>query len=404
MFSRASFLLLLPLIVGLPAIGLAQLRSDPRETASMRVGPVYMTPAIQLRNLGIETNVFNQLDDPKSDFTYTFAPMLQLWLPVTRRFLLSTRSEVGVSYFRKYADQRSIDPRFLVRGDILLRRLTVFVENDFLWAKQRADTEIDDRVRRRNNITRAGVIVDLTPKFSTEVSLYQGSYGFDSNFDSVGSISYRAALSRKERGLRVGLTHRLTSRTTLVLEGETQRTRFDFAQVKDADGYRISPGVIFAPRALIGGTAKVGIRRLMPLHPVVPGFNGVVADVKLGYTVPGAGRLTLEASRDLQFSPEVSQPYYVVTALGGNLRRHVWRDFDVVVGSRRTRQDHRALAGAAARPRRDLILFYSADVGYHLNRAARVGFLVSWQRRESSAGALRNYRGMTAGLSFTYGS
>jgi hypothetical protein len=54
--------------------------------------------------------------------------------------------------------------------------------------------------------------------------------------------------------------------------------------------------------------------------------------------------------------------------------------------------------------RSDLILNYSANVGYRLTRDARVGFVVNWQRRESSAGTLRAYRGVTAGLSLTYGS
>jgi hypothetical protein len=369
----------------------------------MHVGPVYITPTAQVRNLGIDTNVFNEFENPKSDFTYTLAPKVDLWLPVTRRFLLTTSTAAGLVYYQKYADQRSIDPEAFVRGDILLRRLSVFAENDFRWSKERANLEIDDRVRQRTNATRAGVSFGLTPKFSTEVSLYQRTYDFNAALTSLRLINYRAGLKRNERGLRIGLSHRLTSKTTLILEGETQRTRFDFATVKNADGFRLSPGVLFGQRALIGGSARIGYRRLTPLNDNVPAFHGVVAALDLGYTVFGATRLTVETSRDVSYSYEVSQPYYVTTGAGGSVRRQLRGDFDVVLAARKTLQNYKVLSEVTAAPRRDVILNYSVDFGYRLNRDFRAGFVVAWQRRESPASSSHAYRGMTAGLSLTYG-
>lgn len=369
----------------------------------MHIGPFYMTPSVQLRGLGIDTNVFNEVEDPKSDFTYTFGPALNLWVPFTRRFLLTTRSELGITYFQKYADQRSIDPRAFVRGDILLTRLTLFGENNFVWSKERANLEIDDRVRQRTNTTRAGFIYEVTPKFSTEVSLYQTTYDLEADFSSIRAINYQAGLQRNERGLRIGIRHRLTSKTTLVVDGETQRIRFDFAGIKNADGYRITPGVNFTPRALIGGSARLGIRRLSPLNEAAPDFQGFVASLSLGYTFLGATRLTVETNRDLQYSYEVSRPYYVTTGFGGNIRRQVRGDIDLVVGARRTRNAYRVLAESTVAPRTDRILNYSADLGYRINRSARMGFVVAWQERTSSVGDLRTYRGMRAGLSLTYG-
>lgn len=387
-----------------PAVALAQgPPPDPRASARMHVGPFYITPTVQVRNLGIDTNVFNEFENPKSDFTYTLAPKVDLWLPVTRRFLLTTRTEAGLVYYKKYADQRSIDPDAFVRGDVLLHRLSVFFENDFRWSKERANLEIDDRVRQRTDAARVGVNFSLTPKLSTEVSLYQSTYDFDASLNSLRIINYRSGLKRNERGLRIGLAERLTSKTTLILEGETQRTRFDFATGKNADGFRISPGVVFGQRALIEGTAKVGYRRLMPLNDNVPSFQGVVASVSLGYTLLGATRLSVETSRDLAYSYEVSQPYFVTTGLGGNIRRQLRGDFDAVLAARRTRQNYRVLSDVSSAPRQDVILNYSADFGYRLNRDVRVGLVVAWQRRDSPASSSRAYRSMTAGFSLTYG-
>lgn len=386
-----------------PVVVPGQPRPDPRIDARMHVGPVYITPTAQVRNMGVDTNVFNEFENPKSDFTTTLVPKVDLWLPVSRRFLLTTSTDAGLVYYQKYSDQRSIDPHVLVRGDILLRRLSFFAEDDFTWSKERGNLEIDDRVRQRVNTSRAGVDFGLTPKFSTEVSLYQSTYDFDASLTSLRAINYRAGLKRNERGLRIDLSHKLTSKTTLLLEGETQRARFDFASVKNADGFRISPGVVFAPRALISGIAKVGIRRFTPLNAATPSFQGVVSSLNLGYTLLGATRLSFETARDLNYSYDVSQPYYISTEVGGGIRRQLRGDMDTVLRASRTRLNYRALADVTTAPRQDSNLNYSADIGYRLTRDARVGFVVAWLRRESSV-ETRAYHGMTAGFSITYGS
>ncbi len=395
-------------LVGLFASsGAAQTRPDPREDARVHVGPLYLTPSVALRNFGIDTNVFNEWENPKSDFTATVVPSLALWVPVSRRFLLTTQTDAGFVYFHTFASQRTIDPHVRARADVFLRRLTLFAENDFQWARERANLEIDDRVRRRDNAARAGIEFQVTPKFSAEVSLFHQTFDYEAK-GGVSRINLREALKRNERGVRVGLTHRLTSKTSLLLEGETLRARFDSSPQRSADGFRISPGVTFAPRALIGGTAKVGMRSFRPLRAEVPRYDGVVASVDLSYTLKGATRLSIETTRDIGYSYEPLQPYYVTTGVGGGLRRQVSGDIDVMLGVRRTRNAYRAISGVAPAagidaPRRDLILNYSIDLGDRLNRTSRLGFVVSWQQRTSSMSTLREYRGLTAGLSFSYG-
>src|SRR5436305_9848265 len=58
---------------------------DPRKDARAHAGGVYFTPTFRLENLGIDSNVFNTTDDPKSDFTATFTPGVQVWMPIQRR-------------------------------------------------------------------------------------------------------------------------------------------------------------------------------------------------------------------------------------------------------------------------------------------------------------------------------
>ena len=42
-----------------------------RRDARFRTGPLYTTPTLLLKELGIDSNVFNETGDQKSDFTFT---------------------------------------------------------------------------------------------------------------------------------------------------------------------------------------------------------------------------------------------------------------------------------------------------------------------------------------------
>ena len=57
-----------------------QTEEDPRTSAQARFGPLYLTPTIQLTNLGVDTNVFNT-PEPESDFTFTTTPRLVTYVP-----------------------------------------------------------------------------------------------------------------------------------------------------------------------------------------------------------------------------------------------------------------------------------------------------------------------------------
>ena len=58
-----------------------------RREARSHLGPIYLTPTILLKELGVDSNVFNAAGEQKSDFTFTVGPKVDLWLPVARRAL-----------------------------------------------------------------------------------------------------------------------------------------------------------------------------------------------------------------------------------------------------------------------------------------------------------------------------
>src|SRR5437899_2927980 len=110
---------------------------DPISNARVRIGPVGLTPSIALTNVGVDGNVFNEVENPRSDFTLTLSPQLQSWMRAGRSRLAATTS-LGLVYFRRYASERSVDGS--VRGEwrYRLNRLVPWANADYSSGRQRA--------------------------------------------------------------------------------------------------------------------------------------------------------------------------------------------------------------------------------------------------------------------------
>jgi hypothetical protein len=381
---------------------------DPRAQAKIHVGPLYLTPAVQVREVGVDTNVFNTAADPKSDFTLTLGPEANIWIPMGRRALLKTTTGADFVYFQRYASERSINPHGEVRGELYLQRVTLFAENELINTRQRPNFEIDIRARRLENTARVGGQLRLSSKVSVEVAGRQSLVRFDG--DAFFSGSYlEKVLNRDSRGVSATFRYRRTPLTTFVVRTERSRERFAFSPLRDADTLRIEPGVEFRPPALIVGSGYLGVRQLMPVHDELPEFRGIVGSGRLRFRLPGATTVEVAGDRDLSYSYEPLQPYYIVDGYGVSVRRQIVRRFDASVAAQRQLYGYRDLVAsgltpASSRPvREDTTQIYSLSFGYSLNRESRVGIGVSKMSRNSNAAQFAIYDGVRFGTTVTYG-
>ena len=104
----------------------------------------------------------------------------------------------------------------------------------------------------------------------------------------------------------------MTPLSTLVVRYERIEDAFAFSPARDSKSFRVMPGVEFKPRALINGSAYVGYRRFTPETPgALPEFSGLVAQLGLSYTLLGATTFGVSYSRDLTYSYEELQPFFI---------------------------------------------------------------------------------------------
>ena len=133
------------------------------------------------------------------------------------------------------------------------------------------------------------------------------------------------------------------------------------------------PGFEFKPRALVNGSAFVGFRKFTPKDATAfPEFTGLVANLGLSYTLLGATTFGVSYARDVNYSFEPLQPYFLSDSVGASVRQALGRRFDVQVSAGRAVYSYRDLrAGpppAGAPPpldaREDTTWNYAASLGY----------------------------------------
>lgn len=396
--SRRAVGVLVVLLIGVASApsAIAQTSSEP--PSRHRLGPVGLDPQLAVTNFGYDSNVFNQSTDAQGDFTAAFVPAVDATLRF-RRLRATGTARVGFVYFGEFTDQRFVETADRGRLEILGNRVTPFVEASYLNTRERLNSEIDVRQRRHDDTIGGGADVRVggktTLRFVTE--------RFTTDYSDDGGAGLQQNLNRSEARFAGSMRFRLTPLTTFVVLTEHQRHRFDFSTSRDANTFRLTPGVEFDASALIAGRAYVGYRRFNFQSAELKDFNGLVAAVDLGYTLRGVTRFSVSVDRNLDYSFEVEEPYYIGTGAAFAVTQQITGAW-----SAEARLSRERLAYQSAEPRLDResrldhMTALGAGLGYRLSPSSSANVSLDYQRRRSLQ-ADRDYDGVRLTTGLTYG-
>ena len=374
--------------------------TDPFTSPRVHIGPFAVAPLISITNVGVDTNVFNELDNPKSDFTATITPAAGVGIRLGRA-RVDARLSGSYFFFAKYAEERSLGTNDRVRLEFDLLHVTPWAETSFLWVRDRPTYEIDLRLRRTEKAVSGGVDFSVSKRTTLGFSLRRVHTDYVSGNTSVGS-SVAEALTGTTTVETASVRYALTPLTTLVMAADVVRDRFEFSSERDSDSLRVMPGVELAASALISGSARVGYRHLSMLTPGIPDYTGPVAAVNIGYTLMGVTRFTVAVNRDVQYSYDPEQPYYLLTGVTASVSQAVGGPWSVNARTSLQRLAYQAVELLGLPGRVDVVRSYGVGAGYRLGSATTLGFNVDYFTRQSALDA-RQYRGLRAGSSITYG-
>ena len=378
----------------------AQVRPDQVDTARLHLGPLGLTPKIALRNIGVDTNVFNASDRPERDVTATLAPGIDAWLRVGR-LQFSSETTAEWNYFQKATNERSVNLGEQLRVDLDLFRLVPFVTGRYVRTRQRPSLEIDERVQQLRSGAGAGLLVRAGARLELEALVEEERLDFGQT--RFGSAALAGALNRTRQEGALTMRYEVTPLTTFVVRAATRYDRFETARVRNSDSVSLVPGFTFAPSALFSGTAALGFRRFTTRDALAPDYSGLVADVDLKYVARDMTRFVVAIGRDVEYSFEPAEPFFVSTTRRLEVTQLLGYSWDVVGRASLDSLDYKHLAGdPTAVSRRDRLTAYGAGIGRRLGEALRIGVDVDFARRTSEL-RTRTYDGMRVGGSVTYG-
>ena len=236
----------------------AQETRSPGDEARLHLGPLALTPSIAVTSVGLDNNVFNDVENPKRDTTAAIGPATSFWLRAGRS-RLSGKASSQYLYFKDFANQRGWNTSDEGRFEVPLTRITPFATGAYTSTRERPGYEIDARVRQVARSAGLGVGLRLSGKTDVVLEARRSHIAFDERATFLGE-SLAHALNRKSDSAAVEWRYALTPLTTFVLRTEERRDRFTFDPVRNANSVSVVPGFDLKPLALISGTVAVGYK------------------------------------------------------------------------------------------------------------------------------------------------
>ncbi len=392
---------LLAILLALPAA--AQTLAAPIDPL-LQLGPVGVTPRLELRDFGVDSNVFNEASAPARDVVAVLVPGLDATMRVGPARVTS-RTLAEWNYFQKSAGQRSVNINQQGRLDLEFTRFTPYAEGAYLRSRHRPNLEIDERVLETTRTAGVGLLVPLGARTSLDLQGRRTRVAFGETA-TAGPV-FAARLNRVTDDIVLEGRMALSALTTLTAAARHRRERFEFESVRDSDTLAVTAGLELKPSALVSGSATAGVSRLTARHPSMPEQVDVVAAMRVSYILLEQTRFTVGVDRGVEYSFEALWPYYVSTSGSLEIKQAIGYVWDVVVRAGRSQLAYRAFLTSDAtasdpHTRRDDIVTMGVGGGRHLGDDVRVGIDVTRDRRYSPV-AGRSYSGYRVGGSLTYG-
>ncbi len=387
-------------LFAVPALG--QSPENAAHSAAVQLGPLKLSPTLTLTNFGVDTNVFNaaSASHPQSDFTTTLTPGANLWFHAGRSLLTASVKE-DLVYYREFASERSVNGYYTATAVVPLNRVSFKGGVDFFSARDRPGFEIDTRSQHTELEPHAGVEVRAFGKTFVDASVHRATVRFDRDAEFMGA-NLNHELSRVMTSEVLSVRHQLTPVTAMTFDVVHEDDAFLYSDARDSASTRLMAGVRFGTR--LGGSAAVGYRQFEPRAADVPAFRGLIANADVSFATVGSTRLGVQVVRDLNYSYDVQQPYYIQSGATVSLTRGLFGPLNGTARVGLQQLAYRGRAGAAllVPDRADFVSLFGGSVGYRVAGGMRVSINVDRQQRNSDLAGY-SYGGLRYGTSVTYG-
>ncbi len=259
--ARIPALAALLLALAAPALAQYGRPITEREKAGFwRAGPFRLTPLVQLRNAGVDSNPFLTPGAEESETEVVLRAGLKAYVPVGRRLRLRGDGWLDYTFFSTALETRAIDPGGDLRAELDVSRLTFFGGGGHFSARQRYTTDIDTRIQRTEDWANGGFQLRVTKIIGLDFGVEDRRFRY--NPEDPGGESIKILLDRDSLSFQGRFRYALTPLTTLLASAEAIEDTFRFAEPSRAvtRSYRYLAGFEFGEKAVITGRFLGGLR------------------------------------------------------------------------------------------------------------------------------------------------
>jgi hypothetical protein len=355
-----------------PAVAHAQL-SAPREAAQIEYGPVSLYPSLQIVDAGKDSNIFDESQNPKDDYTMTVASRALVVAKLGSNELMFLTGSDYV-WFRQYERERSSNAISSLRFNFSASRFKPFVGAERLRTSSRPSAEIESRARRLERNFIVGSNFDLTERTAITASATESDSTYESG-ELFHGVDLKQALDRQERTYTGGVRYAITPLTTMVLAGTYGESVFP-DHLRDAKFYTFAPLFEFSPDAGIRGRAMAGVQRFKPDDPAFGEFTGLTFLAGVNWTFWGRTGFDVQAQRNVSYSYKDTEPYYLLTSGRFGMSQRLFGPFELSGAVERQFLSYRFRRGQTAgtdfNPDQAARNVVTAGVGIALGRGFKV--------------------------------
>ena len=271
----------------------------PTRPGRYHLGPLYLSPRLEIRDAGVDTNVFNTGAQPVPDTAMVVRPILGIALPIGGRARIDAEGALGLNYFHRLSSERSTGASGTLSGELQLGPVVLGAGGGLESGKERFSIAFDERVQREQEWATGRARFDLTRRASVTFFVTRRQWRFGRL--AGGGVDVQSSLDRDEALATAEARFALTRRTTLVAGADTTDYTFAFpaAGGRLVRAQRYLGGFEFSRRAVLSGRVLAGYR-VIP-GGAAPAYRGPAVLVSASAPLARFGRLTIKADRDVYY-------------------------------------------------------------------------------------------------------
>lgn len=308
------------------------------EEARWKIGPLRITPLILVTNVGYDSNVYGTPWNPVEDYTFTAGPGFYFYLPLKKRYLFNGSFSPQYVYYYQEKKERTWNKYGSASLYIALRKFVINFGKSYSDARERWNTEIDIRPRRKEDTSFLSLYLRTKRRLSFSLGWRRSDYNYESLF--YERFNFRDILNRVENRFNGTIYYQLLPKTRFFVEYERGAVQFENPESKrDSRSNTFYLGFDFHPSSIFNGKIKIGYEDFSALQREGQDYKGIVGDTNLTVRMFKFLRLRGFYQRDIEYSIWYNNVYFIETRYGGGFSiyglRRIRIDYTYSIGNNR---------------------------------------------------------------------